>query len=408
MTAPRHDSPNTTNTPSTPSTPSTTNTTTPLDLRWLHASDDEVAAAMATVRRGSRPSWVPTKRQVLVHVNDCLILWYLFFVFMSAGIRIHTYDDRRATATDVAELVIATAVLAAWLFGAYLLRRWAARPPSPRARMSQWRQTLTALANGFEPQPSPTATFASIISVERTAVREYPRFVAPGVEIGNLSYRSSGRSGEWHYIAIELPAPLPHLILDATSDGRISSRLPIGFEHDQRMSLEGDFDRWFRVYAPQTYGREALYVLTPDVMAALIDEAAHFNVEIVDETLVFFTPKAADFSDAELWESLYAILTGVAPRIISKSRRYLDERVSGQEVPRLLAKAKARRANPKARWVAPRAIIGPDGRRLEIRDRRTGLWSVVGAVGWYALLAFLYIVPGIFAFAGFMSIIDGR
>jgi hypothetical protein len=174
------------------------------------------------------------------------------------------------------------------------------------------------------------------------------------------------------------------------------------------MSLEGDFDRWFHAYAPETYGKEALYVLTPDVMAALIDDAHGYDVEIIDDTLVFFTPRAADFSDAETWESAHAVLTKVVPRIIAKSRRFLDERVPGQESPRLLAKIAAARKNPTTPWIEPRAIIGPDGRRLGIRDRRTGVWSVVGAVGWYALLAFLYAVPGIFAFAGFMSIVDGR
>jgi hypothetical protein len=142
-------------------------------------------------------------------------------------------------------------------------------------------------------------------------------------------------------------------------------------------------------------------------MAALIDRAHLYNVEIVDDTLVFFMPRAADFSEAEPWESAHAILTGVVSGIVAKSRRYLDERVPGQEVPRVLAKITAKRENPTAAWVEPRAIIGPDGRRLGIRDRRTGLWSVLGAVGWYALLAFLYVVPGLFAFAGFMSVIDG-
>lgn len=385
--------------------------TTSLDLRWLHATEHEVAAAMATVRRDSRPSWMPTKRQVLVHVNHCLILWYLCIVLMVIGIRVDSYQGGRVSPADLSGLVVAFAILAVWLFGAFLLGRWAARPPSPRARLKEWRQTLTALANGFEPKPSPVATFSSIISVDRTAVREYPRFVASGVEIGNLSHdRSgpSGRSGEWHYIAVTLPAPLPHLLLDATSNGRISSDLPVDVEREQRMSLEGDFDRWFRVYSPLEYRKEALYVLTPDVMAALIDEANRFNVEIVDETLVFFVPRAADFSDAEPWESAHAILTKVAPRILAKSRRYLDERVPGQEVPRVLAKITAELENPSVPWIEPQPLIGPDGRRLTIRDRRTGLWSVLGAVGWFALLTFLYLVPGVFAFAGFMSIIDGR
>ncbi|GAA3882648.1 hypothetical protein GCM10022381_26140 [Leifsonia kafniensis] len=378
-----------------------------VDPRWLHASEQELAAAMATVHRDSRPSWVPTKRQVLVHVNFCLILWYLFFVLMFFGIRVDSYQDGQVSAADIGGLMIGAAVLAVWLFGTYWLRRWAAQPPSPRARMKEWRQTLTALANGFEPKPSPRATFASVITVEGSGIREYPRFVAPGLEIGNLS-RRSGRAGEWNYIAITLSDPLPHLVLAATSNGRISAKLPIGIDREQRLSLEGNFDRWFQAYSTPTYRMEALYVLTPDVMAALIDHASSFNVEIVDDMLVFFTPQGADFSAADTWDSVHAILTHVAPRVLAKAGRYFDERVPGQEIPRVLAKITAELEHPHTRWVEPQALIGPDGRRLNIRDRRTGAWSVLGAIGWFALLTFLYAVPGIFAFAGFMSIVDGR
>lgn len=161
-------------------------------------------------------------------------------------------------------------------------------------------------------------------------------------------------------------------------------------------------------YSTPEYRLEALYVLTPDVMAALIDHASGFNVEIVDNTLVFFTPIAADFATPETWNTVSGILTHVAPPVLAKADRYLDERVPGQEIPRVLTKIAAERANPRVRWIAPKALIGPDGRRLSIRDRRTGLWSILGAIGWFLTLTFLYAVPGIFAFAGFMSIVDGR
>ena len=360
---------------------------------------------MATLRRDSRPEWVPTRRQVLVHVNHCLILWYLCIILMTFGVKVDSYQDGQVKASDVGGLLVGLAVLVVWLVGAYLLRRWAAKPPSPRARLKDWRQTLTALANGFEPHPSPAATFPSIMTAGVSDIREYPRFVAPGVEFGNLSYRSR-RSVEWHYVAVKLPAPLPHLILDATSTGRIRSNLPVGLEQDQRLSLEGNFDQSFHVYSPIEYRMEALYVLTPDLMAALIDDADGYNVEIIDDTVVFFTPRPADFSASEPWTSLHSLLTNVAPRIIAKARRYLDERVPGQEVPRVLAKITAERERPEITWVAPPPLIGPDG-RLNIRDRRTGVWSVVGGIGWFVGLVFLYVVPGLFAFTGFMSIVDG-
>ncbi|MGG7508290.1 hypothetical protein [Plantibacter sp. YIM 135249] len=378
-----------------------------VELGWLEAPESDVAAAMASVRRDSRPSWVPTKRQVLVHVNHCLILWYCCIVFMVIGIRVDSFQDGRVTPADATGLLVAIAVLVLWLVGASWLHLWAKRPPSPRSRLQDWRQTLTALANGFEAQASPAATFTSIMSARGRGARAFPRFAAPGVEFGNLVTTGRG-SRSWQYLTVTLPAPLPHLILDAVSNDGLGSDLPASIARSQRISLEGRFDAHFRTYTPSGYGKEALYVLTPDVMVALIDEADRFNVEIIDDRLVFFTSGAADFSTPEPWRSAHAVLTRVVPRILLKADRYLDERIQGQDIPRLLAKLKAEREHPNVPWIAPEPRIGPDGRRLIIRDRRNGGWSIVGAVGWFSLLVFLYVVPGLFAFAGFMSIVDGR
>jgi len=378
-----------------------------MDLRWLSAPDNEVAAAMATLRRDSRPSWVPTRRQVLVHVNNCLILWYLCIVFLAFGVRVDSQDDGQVSADVLRGLAVTMAIFVAWLGGTVWLYRWAARPPSPRARLREWRLTLTALANGFESQPSAVATFSSLISTAGHTVRQYPRFVAPGVEFGTLA-QGGPRSSAWHYLAVTLPAPLPHLILDATANNGLTSDLPSGIDGSQRLMLEGDFDRWFRVYAPVKYRLEAFYFLTPDVMAALIHDASDYNVEIIDDRLVFFTSTTVDFATPDPWLSVNAILTNAASRLLASAERYRDERVPGQEVPPMVAAIQAAIERPHVLWVAPRPRIGADGRRLTIRDRNKGIWPVVGAIGWFALLTVLYAVPGIFAFAGLMSIIDGR
>ncbi len=42
---------------------------------------------------------------------------------------------------------------------------------------------------------------------------------------------------------------------------------------DQVLPLEGDWDRHFTLYCPEGYERDALQVMTPDVMAAMIDGA---------------------------------------------------------------------------------------------------------------------------------------
>jgi hypothetical protein len=377
-----------------------------MDLGWLTAPADEVAAAIARLRRDSRPTWVPTRRQVLVHVNSCLLLWYLCIVLVTFGVRVDVLHGGQPDSTDIAGLTVTMAILAGWLFGTYRLIRWSTRPPSPRARLREWRQTLTALANGFEHRPNSAPTFSSMISTAGRARHGHRRFVAAGIEFGSLAPRER-RSSTWHYLAVHLPAPLPHLILDATSNNTIISDLPVRVDSAQRLSLEGDFDRWFHLYTPTRYRSDALYIFTPDVMAALIDNASRYNLEIVDDHLVFFTSSAHDFAAADTWRAVQAILTGPATRLLATARRYRDERVPGQQIPPLLSKINTALLHPQEAWVAPLPRIGPDGRRLRFRNRTRTVWSALGAVGWFTLLTLLYVVPGLFAFAGFMSIVDG-
>jgi hypothetical protein len=244
-----------------------------MDLRWLSAPDDEVAEAMRTVRASARPSWVPSRRKLLAHVNDSLILWFVCVVLMYWGIETDGRGDGTVTPAIVAGLAGAAVVLVAWLAGSVLLHRWAARPPSPRARGREWRQHLTALANGFDPRPSGGRTFRSLITDEVGGVLLYPRFQAPGVEFGNVVRKRARRSG-WTYVAVTLPEPLPHVVLDARANDGHGRDLPATVRRGQRLSLEGDFDRSFRLYVPDDYERDALFLLTPDVMAALVDDAA--------------------------------------------------------------------------------------------------------------------------------------
>jgi hypothetical protein len=375
-----------------------------MDLRWLSAHDDEVAEAMRTVRTSGRPSWVPSRRKVLAHVDDSLILWYVCLLLMQAGIETDGRGDGTVTRATIAGLGGGAVVLVAWLAGSLLLHRWAARPPSPRARGRQWRQHLTALANGFDPQPSGGRTFRSLITEEVGGVLLHPRFRAAGVEFGNVVRKRARRAG-WTYVAVTLPVPLPHLVLDATADDRHGRDLPATVRRGQRLSLEGDFDRSFHLYAPEGYERDALYLLTPDVMAALVDDAAGFDVEMVDRTLVFSRGGLADHAEPEPWIAVGRILDGVAERLRRRALRYRDERVLlGDGGPAAPLRADLDEQAPDPR--APR--IAADGRRLDVRRHRTGPLAVVGRIAWIAFRSLLLFVPAVFAFAGFMSIVDGR
>ncbi|WP_440709931.1 hypothetical protein [Herbiconiux sp. YIM B11900] len=365
-----------------------------MDARWLTAAPAKVAEAMATQRQTARPSWVPTWRQVLVHITWSLMLWYCFIVFMVIGIRVDGYGDNRTGPDDYRDLAIAVLVLLLWIAAALLLRRWARRPPSPRARLTEWRQTLTALANGFEPQPGSVSTLPALIAQPAGRASVYPRFRARGddrIEFGNLVFRTGlhGKPVTRGYLAVTLPSALPHLYLDSLANGRSPGDLPTSVDPQQRLKLEGDFDRHFAAYAPEGYGTDALYALTPDVMAALVDEASAFDVEIIDDRVIFSTPAAADYADPATWQRIETVLGGAALRLAKRATGYRDDRVSRQHA-------------------RPARIIGPDGRRLANAYRSRGLWPVLGRVGWILALVLLYGVPAIFAFAGFMSVIDDK
>ncbi|WP_110587968.1 hypothetical protein [Microbacterium suaedae] len=378
-----------------------------MDLRWLSAPEHEIAEAMQQYRLSSRPHWVPTKRQVLVHVNHCLMLWYLCIVLMVLGVRIDTLQDNRIEARDIRDIVVCAAVFAVWVVAAVWLRRWAARPPSSRARIRQWRQMLTAFANGLAYQPRRGAAFSSLITAERHA-HCYPRFVAERIEFGNIGYRRGSRSGSWQYIAFRMPVPLPHMVLDSTENGGLARMLPVHVARHQTLSLEGDFDRWFQMYAPAGYGRDALFLLTPDVMAAMIDHAHAFSMEVVGDRVVFFRPGAADFSDPDPWNDVAEIAGGVMGPFLRNASRYRDDRVPEGNVSPIRETIRAALATPGGRWAESSPRIADDGTRLRLEDRRTGFWWMLGAIGWGAALVFLYVVPAVFAFAGFMSIADGR
>ena len=67
------------------------------------------------------------------------------------------------------------------------------------------------------------------------------------------------------------------------SEGQVSS-----YSGMHTLSLEGDFDKHFKVLIPDGYQIEALEILTPDVMQELIDNASKFSFEFKSNKLYIF------------------------------------------------------------------------------------------------------------------------
>lgn len=171
------------------------------------------------------------------------------------------------------------------------------------------------------------------------------------------------RSIELGYLAITLPRRLPQMILDARSNdhGPFSSLMHRP-QSDQVLSLEGDFDRHFRLYVPRGYERDALYVFTPDLMALCIDETGDLDVEIRDDQLIVTRPGGFDLHQITTWERFARIRQTVGALAWNQTDQYVDERTQS---PRLAFAAQAEHE------------VAAGGRRLRKRVPRV-VWLVAG------------------------------
>lgn len=182
----------------------------------------------------------------------------------------------------------------------------------------------------------------------------------PTFDFGNLTYTTgfgkNKKTHHWSYAAVKLDRKLPQIVLDAKANNLLFSNLPSSFSRNQVLSLEGNFDHYFTLYCPQGYERDALYVLTPDLMARLIDEAAGFDIEIVDDWLFFYSGRQrALFDPAEL-ALVFSLIDSVGAKTLDRTERYADSTVSRANLSDGPATALT------ARMVSN--VVAPQGRRL--------------------------------------------
>lgn len=197
-------------------------------------------------------------------------------------------------------------------------------------------------------------------------IRELFRF-PDGTEIANYQYvTGSGKNRQehnWGFARFTLPRRVPHMILDARKNNFLGtlSNLPVGLRGSQRLSLEGDFDKYYTLYAPDTYKRDALYVFTPDVMAAVIDTGAQYDIELIDDHVYLYS-RMIDLTSAEQLEGIMNIVTAFGAEVSAQSSRYADERINNRT----------------------QDIIAEPGRRLKQRTKTLTIITIVVVVAYYA------------------------
>lgn len=159
-------------------------------------------------------------------------------------------------------------------------------------------------------------------------------FKAPeGIEVANYRYTTgSGKttqSHHWSYLAIKLERHLPHMILDARANNWFgnSSNLPQALKGTQKLLLEGDFNNYFTLYAPEEYKTDALYVFTPDVMLALVESSHNYDIEIIDDTMYVYQHTFFDFTRPETWNEIHKLVSVLRPELHKQTKHYADEKI---------------------------------------------------------------------------------
>lgn len=118
------------------------------------------------------------------------------------------------------------------------------------------------------------------------------------------------------------------MLLDAKSNNFMKkfSNLPVAAMKNQILSLEGDFDKYFTLYVPKGYERDAFYVFTPDVMHALISAGAAYDIEVIDNYLMLYQNKRFKLDEPEQYKTLFSVIDKISNELYTQANRYKDER----------------------------------------------------------------------------------
>jgi hypothetical protein len=337
-----------------------------LGRRPTHA---EVGEYRRFAKRSRPEAFIPLRTRVgsvlgvLVGAALIALVAYLslLFVWLLADNRIAP----DSAAGGIRHEVSVIAIGAVFLCLAFVAIRAIVRMIVRDTRLSnRWRRRLRlerfAEANGgsYEPGGLVPAFTGTLVDFD-SAARARDVLVFSDFEVGTArvttglsAVRRIGR--EWGFLRVRLERPVPHILLVSVRSRRTHPRRSsrISYAEAQRLGLEGDFGRHFTVYAPDGYGADTLYVLTPDLMALLVDEASDCDIDLVDDWLVISAPRPFDVADRATLERIGALVDRVAAAAVRRTSRYADGRPGA--VPRVLVAQGGRRLRTR---VPMRAIV---------------------------------------------------
>ena len=148
----------------------------------------------------------------------------------------------------------------------------------------------------------------------------------------NYQYTTgSGDNQQTHYFdfaQIQLPRRVPHLIINSRKNNIGVST----FGYDvEKIEVEGDFNKYFKIVTPPEYERDALQILTPDVLQTFIDFGADYDFEMLDNKLIVFASNKT-LREKESLQKLLLAIAKLLPEISHQVNTYSDEKVAKLKV----------------------------------------------------------------------------
>lgn len=335
-------------------------------------SRDEIAQYRTAMTRLAAVGSTEQVRAIITWIVGGVIAFTMVItVLVPMLVSLGTLASGSADVLDVALLLPGLAIVVAAAVLAVRALQLSRTVWEQRLRMTRFAEANGLVYEPRSPGPSyPGAIFG--LGSSRTVTDHFRTADGRFIDFGTYTYvTGSGKNRtthRWGFLAMQLDRALPHMVLDSRANNGLfgSTTLPTTFRRDQVLSLEGDFDRYLTLYCPREYERDALYVFTPDLMALLIDEAAPFDVEIIDQWLFVYSGRHFPLADAATYQRLLRIVSTVGAKALSQTDRYVDERIGDFN------------AN----------LVAPSGQRL----RRGVNWVSIGIVAVFAVIWSMVIV----------------
>lgn len=126
---------------------------------------------------------------------------------------------------------------------------------------------------------------------------------------------AEGRHGYKRYslAIVQSQKSYPHIYLDGRQNNRNDT-----YKAWQKLTLEGDFNKYFDLYADENTNIETLSFLTPDVMQRFIDTARLYDVETYNQNLAIITAGTSIYVKTNM-ERLLVCLRAILSKVPASS-----------------------------------------------------------------------------------------